>query len=144
MRTLLNSGNVVFSVVGRAPRDLAGHLSREIETRLGVASNVLVLSATELRTVISENTLESVADNPSRLFVSVPADVRDLNKVAPLAKRRWAPEALVVGTRAVYVWCPDGILNSEPHAALEKLLGKAQTTRNWSTTTKLAALLEIS
>lgn len=142
VRTLLNSGNLVFSVVGRAARDLPEYLSREIEARLGVSSNVIVLSATELRSVISENSLEGLASNPSRLFVSVPADVRDLTKLAPLAKQRWTPEALALGTRAAYVWCPDGILNSAPHAALEKLLGKAQTTRNWSTTTKLAALLE--
>src|SRR2546421_7872366 len=112
VRTLLNSGNVVFT----APRAAAGNATARIEkalaTELGVSARVTVLSATELADAVTENPLLEVANDFSRLLVAVLGNPADRTKLAPLTKQDWATEALAVGTRVAYLWCPEGILAS--------------------------------
>jgi len=60
--------------------------------------------------------------------------------VTPLCERSWGDEALAVGQRAAYVWCPDGVLASAAATALGKQLGDNTTARNWNTLCKLYAL----
>jgi uncharacterized protein (DUF1697 family) len=70
VRTLLNSGNIVFTANGRGGNP-APRIEREIESRLGVASRVTVLTAAELDVAVRGNTLVKVATHPSRLMVVV-------------------------------------------------------------------------
>ena len=55
--------------------------------------------------------------------------------------RDWGEEALVVGTRAAYVWMPAGVLDSRVMEAVGKVLGTHVTTRNWATVQKLHAMM---
>src|SRR5262245_64378736 len=64
VRTLLNSGNVVFTASGAAAPGAAGRIEEGLAKRLKVPARVMVLAAKELATVVSENTLHSVATNP--------------------------------------------------------------------------------
>jgi uncharacterized protein (DUF1697 family) len=139
-RTLLNSGNVVFTRPGSVRGDAAGRIETALTDRLGVSARVTVLTADELATVVRENPLLKVADNPSRLLVAVPRDPADRKKVVPLTKQDWAPEALAVGKRVVYLWCPDGVLDSPVATAVNRTLGDGVTARNWATIQKLHAL----
>jgi len=141
VRTLLNSGNVVFtSVRARAPAEDARRIEAAIEGTLGVRSRVTVLTAAGLAAVVAEHPLRGVADDPSRLLVAVPAGPDALRKLTPLAARDWGPERLVVGTHAGWLWCPDGISAGRLAEAVDRALGDAVTARNWSTLTKLHAL----
>ena len=141
VRTVLNSGNLVFSV----PRGARGDPARRIEEALaratGVSARVGVLTAAELAAVVDENPLAAVADNPSRLLVTVPHAAEDMARLRPLAGEDWAPEALELGTRAAYLRCPDGVLASRLFPAVERELRDRATSRNWATLTKLHALL---
>jgi hypothetical protein len=69
VRTLLNSGNVVFTS-RTTPAKAAARIERGIAERLGVSSRVTVLTGDELATAVDENPLVEIADNPSRLFVA--------------------------------------------------------------------------
>jgi uncharacterized protein (DUF1697 family) len=142
VKTLLNSGNVVFTAPGVAPGDAAAHIEGALAKRTGVSARVTVLTARELATVIAENPLAEVADNPSRLLVAVLMDKADRRRLEPLAKQDWTPETLALGTRAAYLWCAGGILASRLPEAVSRALGDAVTTRNWATMTKLQALAE--
>jgi uncharacterized protein (DUF1697 family) len=64
--------------------------------------------------------------------------VRDLR---PLTNMTWSPEALALGSRAAYAWCPDGVIQSPLFKAVAKTLGDRLTTRNWTTMTKLDAMV---
>jgi uncharacterized protein (DUF1697 family) len=141
VRTLLNSGNVVFTVPGAARKNHAARIEGAMTERLGVSARVTVLTAEELAAVVAENPLGKVADDPSRLLVTVLIDPADRKGLLPLARKDWKPEALGVGTRAAYVWCPKSMLDSPLFAAVTRLLGDRATTRNWATVTKLHALL---
>ena len=141
VRTLLNSGNVVFTVPGKLRGgDPAVRIEQGIASRLGVSARVTVLTAAEVAAVIGDNPLGSIAENPSRLMVNVLADPRDRSKLAPLARQQWTPEAMALGRRVAYLWCPEGIIQSRLAGAVERALGDAVTARNWNTMTKLHSL----
>ena len=141
VRTLLNSGNVVYSAPGVAPDEAAARIERAVEERLGVRSRVIALSAADVATAVAENPLGAVADDPSRLFVAVLRDPADRRLLEPIAAQSWAPEHVALGTRAAYVWCPHGVTDSRAFEAVARLLGDRVTTRNWATLGKLHALL---
>ncbi len=56
------------------------------------------------------------------------------------SSRTGAPEALALGARVAYLWCPEGVIASPLSETVNRLLGDAVTSRNWTTMIKLAAL----
>ncbi len=141
VRTLLNSGNVVFTVPASARNDPGPRIERAITERLGISARVTVLTRAELAVVVADNPLVGVASEPSRLLVTVLTDPADRKRLLPLARQDWAPDVLAVGARVAYLWCPKGMLESRLADAVSRLLGDGATTRNWATVTKLHALV---
>lgn len=174
VRTLLNSGNVVFSTpagaasgagsgavegsgalapggagppgaapvpsLATAPPAAAALLEEGLVERLGVRARVVVVTAGELAEIVEENPRAADVADPSRLLVAFVADRADLSLLAPLTRRDWTPEALAVGRRAAYLWCPDGVAGSPLAKAAGEALGEAVTMRNWATVLKLRDL----
>ena len=140
VRTLLNSGNVVFTAPRGDPGGLASAIEQALEREAGVASRTTVLTAPELAGIVGENPLLDVATDPSRLLVAVLRQPADRERLEPLLEQDWQPDALALGKRAAYLWCPEGQLQSRIPEAVERLVGDAVTTRNWRTITKLHAL----
>ena len=141
VRTLLNSGNVVFTSRA-APGAAAARIEKALTTGLGVSARVTVLTAADLADAVTENPLLEVADDQSRLLAAFLGNPADRAKLKPLLEQDWAPEALAVGTRVAYLWCADGILASRLLQAVGRALGDAVTTRNWATVLKLHALTD--
>jgi uncharacterized protein (DUF1697 family) len=142
VRTLLNSGNVVFSVPEKTRGDIAPRIQAAIRDRVGVTTRVTVLEGAEVTKAVRENPLIPVAVNPSRLLFMVPTDQAALATLKPLLTKRWAPESLAIGSRVAYLWCPGGVIASTLAAAVNRCLGEACTARNLATMTKLAAIVE--
>ena len=142
VRTLLNSGNVVFSAPGVATESASNRIEKTLSERLGVSTQVTVLASAELGVAVNDNPLLDIADNPSRLLVAVPADPEALPLLQPLLKQEWAAEAVALGKRVAYLWCPAGVLACRLLEAVEKILNGAVTSRNWKTILKLHALAQ--
>ena len=140
--TLLNSGNVVFTIPGKAPGDPGPRIEEGLANRLGVPARVIVLTGAELAAAVAGNPLFEVATDPARLLVGVLGDPADRPRIEPLEPRDWGREAFALGPRVAYLWCPEGVLASPLVAAFNRALGDAVTTRNWSTMIKLNALVE--
>lgn len=151
VRTLLNSGNVVFGVT-RAEADGAsfdaewpavdpGPLELAIQAHTGVSCKVIVLTAGDLKGLMAENTLQDVATDPSRLMVHVLTHPSLTTRLAPLAGQDWGADKLVLGTRVAIAWCANGILESPLIPAMTRVLKDNVTARNWSTMLKLAAMV---
>lgn len=141
VRTVLNSGNVVFDCNSGDAADSASRIEDALVLKLGVPAKVTVLDAAELAEIVEQNSLKAVASDHSRLLVAVlnrPQEDRD--KLEPLARQSWQPEAFALGRYAAYIWCPDGVLASRAAAAMGKELGDAVTSRSWSTISKLHAI----
>ena len=140
VRTLLNSGNVVFDAAPSAQH--AARIRRALADGLGVDVPVIVKTANEMAAIVAGNPLLAEATDPSRLLVAFCATAADLAGLAPLAALAVPPERFHVGPHAAYLWCAGGILESKAGAALLGKAGRAATSRNWATVGKLMALLE--
>jgi uncharacterized protein (DUF1697 family) len=147
--TVLNSGNVVFSPAeGSDDADAptggdAARIAGALEAATGVSARVMVFSAEEVAGVIRSNPLTAVADDPSRLLVGFLADAGDPALLEPLLAEDWGREALALGTRVAYMWCPDGVIASRLAPAVQRAVGDSVTTRSWTTVLKLGALTSV-
>lgn len=140
VRSVLNSGNIVFGADELDPGVAAATIEEGLVLKLGVAARVMVLASEDLAAVLAENSLLPVATDHARLLVFLLPDAAAREAVAPLRERDWGEGALALGQRAAYVWCPEGVLDSAAATALGKQLGDATTSRNWNTLCKLYAL----
>ena len=140
-RTLLNSGNVVFSGGREAPAKAAARLKAALAARVGFEAEFVVLTAEDLAAVVRENPLAKLAKDPARFLVTFVQDPAALAALKPVARQDWKPEAIAVGSRAAYLWCANGIADGKLVVAAGKALGIAGTTRNWTTVLKIQALL---
>lgn len=141
-RTLLQSGNAVFTSRSMKPEEIARRIERALQEELGMAIRCLVRSAGELLGVIEGNPLQRIATDGSKmmaLFLSAAPDAKLLSAADPA---QLAPEHIRLGDRVLYQWCPDGFLEAPNVSAfVEKKWKLAVTVRNWNTVTKLHALL---
>jgi uncharacterized protein (DUF1697 family) len=140
VRTLLNSGNVVFSASGAASANAAARIEKAMAATLGVPARVTVLTAAEVAAAVADNPMLEVANDHSRLMVAFPSAAADRRRLTPLTVEDWAPEALAIGSRVAYLWCPAGVIASPLSEAVGRILKDGVTTRNWATVTKLHAL----
>jgi uncharacterized protein (DUF1697 family) len=140
VRTLLNSGNVVFDHPRKLSSSSAAAIRDALETRTGVRSEVTLVAAADLATIVVENPLVGMITDPARCLVAFPATLADLKRTATLAEGDRSPERFAIGSRAAYLWCPPGILESRLIKDFGRLIGDAVTTRNWATVLKLHAM----
>jgi uncharacterized protein (DUF1697 family) len=136
VRTLLNSGNVVFDARRAHTGKIALALRKGIEERFGICAHVVVVTAAELRAAIDEN--PCMVEDPSRFLVAFVGDTSVLGSAAGLVGKAWAPETLAIGKRAAYIGCPNGIHDSKLMQAFSRATGESCTARNWSTVLKLS------
>ena len=140
VRTLLNSGNAVFEAKRGDAMALAKAIEKAIAGRFGFPVAVVVVTATELRSIVKENRLRQADKDPSRFLVAF-ARPGALGAAKALVARSWAPDALALGNKAAYLWCASGLIESKLAKAFAKATGETATTRNWATVLKLQAML---
>ncbi len=140
VRTLLNSGNVVFTHARTSAPTLAARIREAIASDMHVDAPVTILDAVELDAIVAENPLAGPATDPSRLLVAFPSRSEHLALLASLVRDSRGREKLAVGPRAAYLWCPDGVAASRLWKAVNQALGGDVTSRNWDTVLKLQAL----
>ena len=142
VRTLLNSGNVVYTVPAKTKGDSAERIEKAIESAFGFSSRVTVVSADELVKAVSKNPLREAETYPPRFLVAFFRRPTDRSLLAPLAKRKWGKDKLALGERVAYLWCADGILTSGLLTEVGRALDDGVTTRNWATVRKLLELAQ--
>jgi uncharacterized protein (DUF1697 family) len=139
VRTLLNSGNVVFSAARQSPNKIAAAIEASIERRCGFSSKVVVVEAAALDEIVATNPLRKVATDPSKHLVAFSTSSA-WTSVKPLLGQTWAPDQLAIVGNAAYLWCAKGILASKLAPAFMRAAGEQATTRNWATVLKLQAM----
>jgi uncharacterized protein (DUF1697 family) len=137
VRTLLNSGNVVFEINRPNTNKLALTIESAIQSTCGFLATVVVVTAADLNAIIRADPLLRVARDSSKHLVAFVARDSVLEKANPLLAVSWKPEEIAIGAKAVYLWCPKGIIASRLLQELMRLAGDAVTTRNWATVIKL-------
>jgi uncharacterized protein (DUF1697 family) len=140
VRTLLNSGNVIFEAPRPSAPKLAAAIVEAIAGKFGFTVSVTVVTAPELKKIIDENPLLAVAKDPSRHFVAFAPNVAALAALQPLLQRVWKPDALAITRRAAYLWCEAGAIDSPLSKMFGRKAGDAVTLRNWATVLKIQTL----
>jgi len=140
VRTLLQSGNAVFTSTRRSGDAVAAEIEQAITADLGMDVPVVVRTAKELTSAVQANPLAADDRDPSRLLVlflsSAPRNAA-VPTPADMGSEEWH-----VGEREVYLWCPDGVLKSALAPLFtDRQLGVVVTARNWRTVCKLAEMV---
>src|SRR3954469_1432617 len=142
VRSLLQSGNLVFEDGGKSGAQLERLLEAEAKKRMALETDFFVRTAAEWEALVSGNPFPRAARaDPAHLLVM-------FLKEAPPPEAVKALQAAIVGREVVralgkqaYIVYPDGIGPSRlTNAVIEKKLATRGTGRNWNTALKLAAL----
>lgn len=143
VRTMLQSGNVVFDTKATKPSHLEKILDTAIRERVGMEVDFLVRTPEEFRAVIARNPFPAeAASDPARLLVNFLRTPVDQQKVDQLRAVIRDGERLEAKDREAYLFFPQGMATTRiTNAVLEKYLGRC-TGRNWNTVTKLLELSE--
>ena len=140
VRTLLNSGNVVFDAGAGTAASHAKKLKAAILEQAGVDCEVIVKTAADLAAAVAEHPLRKHANDDARMLVMFIQDADALAGLKALEATDWSPEAFAAGRHAAWLWCADGIIESRLSKAVGKALGPRGTARNWATVCKLDAM----
>ena len=144
VKTILNSGNIVFSAAHDAVQS-ACRIEEAIVAELGVSSRIIGLASAELDEMIARNPLPAATSEPSRFLIAIVRDPAALAPLRKLEKQDWGAEVLSLGKREAWMWCPEGILGGKLIESVGRALGDTVTTRNWATLLRIRdAALEIS
>ncbi len=141
VRTLLNSGNVVFSAGDQDGVKVGKAIEDAIAAALGFRPAVIVRSAGELELIVRKNPFPAMAkDDPGHLVVMCLSGKPGKDALTRLAKAYAGPEQIRVAGENVYLTYPNGIGKSKlTNVLLERHLGVTGTARNWNTVLKLRA-----
>jgi uncharacterized protein (DUF1697 family) len=142
VKTLLQSGNAVFTSPQRQPAVVERALEKAIQSTFGFPVTCVVRTAEEISQVVAHNPLATVATDPSRQMVLFLSGKLDPAKIEDIKPDDFVPETFALSEREIHVWYANGIIESRLAKVLtEKKIGLAATARNWNTVTKLANLV---
>ena len=145
VRTLLQTGNLVFRGGRRRGRALERYLEEEAARTLSLKTDFMVRTPLAWAELIAKNPFSrAAAATPARLHVFVLKTAPTRPAIAALDEAVAAtggPEEVRVDGAHLYALYPDGMGRSKLTGALiDRALGVRGTARNWNTVLKLAAL----
>src|SRR5208282_827823 len=142
-QTYVQSGNVVFRTAAKNAAPLAKQIEDAIERKFGFRPGVILRTTAELRDVIARNPFAGRSEvEASKLLVTFLAAVPSPEAREEILKIKTSLEEVRIDARELYVYFPDGIGRSKVWPAIEKVLKKSGTGRNWNTVTKLLEIAE--
>lgn len=145
VRSLIQSGNLVFRSSPRTNANLERLLEAQAEMRLDLRTTFLVRTAKDWETVIARNPFREEAErDPGHLVVTFLKDAPPANAVKELQAAIKGPEVIRAGGRQLYIVYPAGIARSRlTNNVIEDKLGTRGTGRNWNTVLKLGVLAQV-
>lgn len=144
VRTLLQSGNVIFRAETQNAKKLESLLEKEAKIKLGLATDFFVRSAKDWKILIERNPFpEEAKRNPARLVAMFLKEPPSAHSIADLKASIQGREIVTVEGKEAYLVYPDGIGRSRlTNAIIETRLGTRGTGRNWNTVMKVAILAQ--
>lgn len=142
VRSLLQSGNLVFDSQGHSPAHLETLLEQAARDRLRLDTAFFVRTAKEWAEIVAGNPFPREAKrDPARLVLLCLRVAPDRKQVAGLERAIAGRETVRAIGRQLYAVYPDGIGRSKlTNALIERKLDTQGTARNWNTVLKLASI----
>lgn len=139
VKTLLASGNVVFTALGAKAETLETQIHDALARATGLKSEIFVRTPEEMAAVAAANPFADAArDRPSFLVVTFHRKPVDAAAVDALIADYDGPERAHAIGRELYIDFPEGQGRSLLHAPLGKATRDPVTTaRNWNTVLKI-------
>jgi uncharacterized protein (DUF1697 family) len=143
VRTLVQSGNVVFSGPQRSREELESQFEQSIARKLKVECSCFVRSAAEWAALLKDNPYPREAkDDPAHLQVVLLKTAATTPALKELRAAIVGRERVEAGGHHLYAVYPDGMGTSKfTLTVIEKKLSTRATARNWNTVEKVAGLL---
>lgn len=143
VKTLLNSGNVVFEHPSSSAGALEDQLAAELEKHFGFPVPVLVREAGDIfRLIRSEPFAGITVTKDTRLYVAFLKEQSPVDLVFPWVSEDGSYRILSYEDKAVCSVLDLSLTGTiDAMAALERFFGKNLTTRNWNTVVKIGGLL---
>jgi uncharacterized protein (DUF1697 family) len=142
VRTLVNSGNVVFDVDGKASNEqVAATIEAAILEKAGLNVPVVARTGAEMREIVARNPFPDVAATPKLLHVFFLAAAPESSRVEALREvERGDDDFRVIGSE-LYLSVPHGLSGGTLSLLnFDRALGVLTTGRNWNTVMKLAGM----
>lgn len=138
VKSLLQSGNLVFGSRSRFGAELERFLEVEAAKRLALEVDFHVRTAEEWKSVVRQNPFRKEAErDPKHLVVLFLKNAPAPKDVALLQSEISGPELVKAKGKQAYIFYPDGMGRSRlTTAMIEKRIGRG-TGRNWNTVLKL-------
>ena len=142
VRTILQSGNLVFEAERLSAKGLENLLESKAKTALRFATDFFVRSAKDWKILVEKNPFPDEAERaPGRLIVMFLKHSPNPSGLKALRDAIRGPEVVEIVGKQAYIVYPDGIGRSRlTNAVIEGKLGTRSTGRNWNTVLKIAAL----
>jgi uncharacterized protein (DUF1697 family) len=139
VKTLLASGNVVFTADEKDAAALEQKLHDALFEATGLKSEIFLRSPDEMAAVVAANPFpDATSERPSFVVVSFHRKPVDAAAVASLAEIHDGPERMHALGRELYIDFPEGQARSVLHPAMTKAkLDPVNTARNWNTVLKI-------
>jgi uncharacterized protein (DUF1697 family) len=141
VRTLLQSGNVLFRSGLTDRQRLAKRIMQEIVGRFDLQVEVIVRTLAEVASIVERGPVLSPRADKSKLLVMFLSSVPDAASQAALQKwhkSKELKELLEIRGPEIYLYYPEGVGRSKlTSAVIESKLDTWGTARNWNTLIKL-------
>jgi uncharacterized protein (DUF1697 family) len=143
VRTLIQSGNVVFGADAKLAKRIAGTVEAEILDRFGFPAPVVLCSAAEVAAAMDGSPFLAKGLSEDVLHLMFLKEVPDPAKAKALGASPFLPDDFVLAGRVIHLHLPHGVADTKlTNAWFDGRLKTVCTGRNWRTMTKLRALLE--
>ncbi len=142
VKTHLQSGNAVFATTPVKARTAAADIEEAVQEAIGVQSTVVLRSAKEFARAVDDALLLEAMTDPSKFLVGFFGGKPARARLDAVAAQDHAPDQVAFTATEVYLWCPNGVLDS-PFSKVkwDREVGVPVTMRNWNTVTKVRGML---
>ena len=143
VRSLLQSGNLVFRGDGPTGPELEQALEHAVQHRFGGAVHLFCRTEEEWKAVVARNPFRAeVARDPGQLVVMFLKQAPPEARLASLHNIRLGPERSGADGKQLYVLYPNGAAGSHfTRTLVEHQLGTSVTGRSWNTILQVRRLL---
>lgn len=144
VRTLLQSGNLLFDTAIDEPRDaLQARLETAFATRFGFTADHILRDRAQVQAAIAGNPFPDAATNaPNHLLIFFLSTAPDAAGIAKLSALETGPDRLHLSGDLLYMHFINGAGKAATDPVkLLRLAGVTGTSRNWTTLNKLAAMM---
>ncbi len=142
VKTLLNTGNVVFEAEQEDENALAEKLAAHLQSTFGFPVPVIIRTADEIGKLVAANPFEKInVTKKTRLYATFLPDVPESNLSIPYTSLDGAYQIISILKNTVFsVLDLDKSGSVDAMKILEKEFGKNITTRNWNTVLKIGQM----